>query len=82
MEEKYYQLLNEKNEAERLLAERQSKPLGADYTELVYRVVDAKSNFEKYCVEVLEALMKQNANMQYLCEVIEKASYYQMEKHL
>ena len=63
MEEKYYQLLNEKNEAERLLAERQSKPFDASYTELVYRVVDAKSNFEKYCVEVLEELMKQNANI-------------------
>lgn len=63
MEERYYQLLNEKNEAERLLAEKQSKPFGADYTELVYRVVDAKSNFEKYCVEVLEALMEQNADI-------------------
>lgn len=63
MEEKYYQLLNEKNEAERLLAERQSKPFDANYTELVCRVVDAKSNFEKYCVEVLEELMKQNANI-------------------
>lgn len=63
MEEKYYQLLNEKNEAERLLAERQTKPFSPDYTDLVYRVVDAKSKFEKYCVEILEALMEQNADI-------------------
>lgn len=63
MEEKYYQLLNEKNEAERLLAERQAKPYSPNYTDLVYRVVDAKSNFEKYCVEILEALMEQNADI-------------------
>ena len=63
MEEKYYQLLNEKNEAERLLAERQTKPYNPNYTDLVYRVVDAKSNFEKYCVEILEVLIEQNADI-------------------
>ena len=61
MEEKYYQLLNEKNEAERLL--RQTSSSDPNYNYLIYKVVDAKSNFEKYCVEVLEALMEQNANI-------------------
>ena len=58
MEEMYYKLLNERNEAVAELEKIKSEPYDPNSIHIVSRAVKAREEFEKFCAIVLEDLMK------------------------
>ena len=63
MEEMYYKLLNERNEAVADLERIKTEPYDPNSIHIVSRAVKARQDFEKFCAIVLEDLMKKNSNV-------------------
>ena len=63
MEEMYYKLLNERNEAVAELEKIKEEPYDPNSIHIVYRAVEARKEFEKFCAIVLEDLMKKNSSI-------------------
>ena len=63
MEEMYYKLLNERNEAVAELERIKAEPYDPNSIHIVSRAVKAEADFEKFCTIVLEDLMKKNSNV-------------------
>lgn len=63
MEEMYYKLLNERNEAVAELEKIKAESFDPDSIHIVSRAVKAREEFEKFCAIVLEDLMKKNSNI-------------------
>ena len=63
MEEMYYKLLNERNDAVAELDRIKLEPFDPNSIHIVNRAVKARKEFEKFCAIVLEDLMKKNSNV-------------------